>query len=124
MRRQVQHAGSPAADARPIAVLSGHEPSWWLRAQLVILESGWRSGEALGCPHLGAASIWLAALWRPDLMACPSCAHHIMATGTENHTCDRCRTVDPGVGPLAIEWRGILVTFGLCPSCFRLEVPA
>ena len=105
-------------------LLAGHEPSTWLRGRLVDLVTRWRAGQSLGCAHLPGAEAWLVALWDPARVACPACVPLVLASGEEDRTCDRCRIVHLDVRPLLVEaLPGVLVTFGLCPSCFGREVP-
>lgn len=119
--------GHPWGMASPSGIVSphtyihrDHEPSAWLRGAIRKTLRG-----AHRCSHLPYGLPGFAALWRPGLIACTSCAETFQLHGSADHVCDRCRRISyDKLNALALPLRDALLFGGLCPNCWQLEVPA
>ncbi|PKW25412.1 hypothetical protein [Phycicoccus duodecadis] len=115
------------ADQEGVTPIHNHEPSFWLRARLVDLHSRWNTGRMLTCRHVltQPGGVFITALWLPEVMVCTSCAvDALRLPAAADLTCDRCSAPDPKTRAVAVDEQGVIVTFGLCPDCYRREMPA
>ncbi|HMM96714.1 hypothetical protein [Phycicoccus sp.] len=116
------------ADNPGVTAIPNHEPSFWLRGRLVDLHTRWAAGQMLGCREVFAPTpdtLLVVALWMPEVMVCRSCAPEILKTAAASDlTCDRCATCDRDTRSVAILEQGVVVAFGLCPGCYRREIPS
>jgi hypothetical protein len=111
------------------ATLGGYdyaEVPTWLRLALVDTWHGFTTGTIDTCTHQPVVSRpepVVAAVWRPNLIACAACIHLTRAVGVVDRTCDECGRVcaglpGDGIHPCSISFGPLLYFYGLCRGCF------
>lgn len=94
----------------------------WLAAKLTAQREGWRLGIARTCTHNpkpGQTAVHMCA-WRPELVACPLCAHLLNITEKDPRgaRCDCCDMVADTIGG-KMTIGGITYWFSVCEPCQR-----
>lgn len=111
--------------SRMRALPPDHEPSAWLRETLVEVLDGVRADRIRPCGHLRRGNVGTVPLWRRENALCTSCLPRMLLPhgSAQDRCCDRCGAVADGVYPaLTFAAPTLLVVFGLCPACYRMEV--
>jgi hypothetical protein len=104
----------------------------WLRLSLAETWSAFTAGTVDTCQHapsINRPEPVVAAVWRPNLLACINCIHLTKATGAADLTCDRCRRVcaglpDDGIHPCSLTFGPLIYFYGLCRGCMALHSEA
>jgi hypothetical protein len=97
----------------------------WLASQVDVYAAHAAAGTLRCCPHLGLSpQVAHTAAWAPDRLVCSLCVLQLRpASLAEDCTCDRCHQLSPAIHAGVLALGPVLLTFGLCPSCLRLDTP-
>lgn len=115
-------AATAIGHASNVKHIDNHEPSWWLRARLVDIDTRWAAGTMRDCGHATEAPL-IVALWDADRAWCGPCAVvRLKVEGDESYTCDRCGRIERPIQVCALAGRAAVVMLGLCSACNAREV--
>ena len=121
---QLRAASRTPEPAEPVGGLVGEpvttpdHPTPWLAEQIRTLLAALVTGKGQICPHIGTSPrVVHAAVWRPGVLACPTCRHLLDPGPLEENTCDRCRTLTPNLNPAMAAIGPVILAFGLCDTC-------
>lgn len=105
--------------------LTNHEPSWWLRARLVDIDTRWTAGALRHCGH-ASQHPKIIALWDDRRAWCLACvpANLYLHDEAENWRCDRCSVISKPIHVVSLAGVDAVVLLGLCTGCQRREVAA